>query len=515
MSKALVIQQLVQSLGLLNPNLSRADRSAGITAVCEQTGVAPSTVYNCLKRLAEGKPVRKSRADAGQCRVLDPEVQKAARALFTSKRWRNTPTKVLQRVLAEKFPTLDVKYDPLQRLRDTVDAELARYGRVFRTIEVGRPNEQWGVDCSPADFFCVLPGGDVPVRCQLTVVNDNCTRAIMYARYSATTGWDQIGGILHQAIRKQSDQWFQCGIPDSIVMDWGKVFVGHNITDALDNLGIERILSRPYYPLDKAKTERVIGSIHRMAEALMPGYCGSDNQGDDSITPRKDFRQDAPGVWFDKRDGRKIYTLDEANAYLWAWISGFYNHEHVVRTLGMTPAQAWAMHAIAPRMFSESFLEMAFLSRKTPTVRRGRVACNGLEYLAPTLCAYNGLKVEVRFDPGDIREVYVYFRGEKICTAVVDNPLFTAQPLDLKQLEETRRHNRQVAKQRRDLLNDWQHDITAQDATDQIHEILAASPAYQGPDAVEHPDPVPGLSQADAEALDGLYMGDLPLASNH
>lgn len=525
MSKAALIDDLIQSLGLLNPHLKAADRSAGIQAVCDQVQAAHgkcsvSTVYNHLERLRNGLPTRKPRSDKGACRALPEEVQHAARQLFVSKRWCNTPTKIIQRELQVKFPAVELSYDSLQRYRDAVTAELSRYGRAFRRIEVGAPNEVWAIDCSPADFFCVAPGHDKPLRVQLTVCEDACTRSIMYARYSLRTGFEEIGQVLYQSILRQSDQWPQCGVPDHLLLDWGKVFVSDNLSRALDNMDVKRLLSHPYYPQDKGKCERVIGSVHRMAEALLPGYCGSDNKGEFNISPDKDFRREAPGVWFDKRYAHndpagRILTLDEANAYLWAWITGPYHQEHRVRTLNMTPLQAWAMHAITPRMYSESFLELNFLSRKYPTVRRGRLACNAVEYLHPCLMAYNGLKLEVRYDPSDIRAVHCYFRGERVCTATVDNPLFTAEPRDLRQLEETRRHNRAVARQRRELLDQWQHDDLQLDPAARVHQQALAAQAYLGPDAEAEPDPVPGLSKAEAEALDGLYLNDIPLSAAH
>ena len=516
-SKADTIKELVTQLGLLNPHLPRADRSAGIAAICDQVGCSQSTVYNHLDRLMSGKPQRKPRVDKGACRALPAEVQTAAGRLFTAKRWKNTPTRVLHRMLEQQFPGVEINYATLQRLRETINEQLSRYVRSYATIEVGRPNEVWAIDCSPADFFVLMPGRDVPIRPQMTLCEDSCTRSIMYACYSATTGWDQIGRVLYNSIRPQSDQWPQGGIPEAILLDWGKVFAGEQIELALDRLGIRRIMSHPYYPQDKGKCERVIGSVHRMAEALLPGYCGSDNKGEDSITPLKDFRQDASGQWFDKRDGdgRPILTLEQANEYLWAWISGYYNHQHAVRTTGQTPLQAWAQSQVVPRLVSNSFLEQAFLSTDHRKVRRGTITCNSLQYIHPTLGSYNGQSLEIRFDARDVREIHCYWRGERICTATVDSPLFTAEPLDLKELQSRKRHNRAVAAQKREFLSQWQHDITATDPTAAIYQANADALPYDGPAPQQQPDPIAGLSQAERDDLDGLYLGDMPLVSNN
>lgn len=513
-SKSDAIRQLITQLGLLNPHLSRADRSAGINAVCDQLGCSTSTVYNHLKRLADGKPARKPRADKGACRALPEDLQKAAGRLFTARRWRNTPTRVIQRMLLEQFPGRDIPYDPLQRLRDNINADLARYVRAYAVIEVGTPNEVWAIDCSPADFFVSMPGREVPIRPQMTLCQDSCTRSIMYACYSATTGWDQIGRVLYNSIKPQSDKWPQGGIPEAILLDWGKVFAGDQIELALDRLGIRRIMSHPYYPQDKGKCERVIGSVHRMAEALLPGYCGSDNKGDDSITPIKDFARRDDGVWVDKRDGdgRPILTLDQANEFLWAWIAGAYNHEHVIRTTGQTPLQAWAQSGFVPKLVSDSFLQQAFLSTTHRVVRRGRITCNsGLQYVHPALLSYHGLSMEVRFDSRDVRQIHCYWRGEPVCTAVVDSPLYTSEPLDLKDLQQRKRHNREIARQKRELLATWQHDITNQDPAAAIHRAHDQALPYEGARAAQQPDPMPGLTPAETDDLDGIYLGGIPL----
>lgn len=511
------VDELIQSLGLLNPALPRADRKAGVLAIHEQTGAAVSTIYARLKRLAAGAADRKPRADRGASRSLPAEVQDAARALFTDRRWAKATTAELRDRLQKAFPAADLGYDALKRLRDHTEAELKRYGRAYIRVETALPNEQWAMDCSPSDVFTLLPGHDVPTRCQLTVVQDTCTRAVLYARYSATTGYDQIAPVFFQAIRRQSDQWPMCGLPDALVIDWGKNFVGRNFTLALDALGIKRVMSAPYHPQSKGKVERAIGVIHHKFEAQLPGYCGSDNTGEDCLTPGRDFKQLAPQVWLDRRyddnagDAARLRTLHELNLLLWDWIAGTYHHT-VNSTMGMTPAQAWARHNITPRMFSQDYLEQTFLCRDTRKVSRGRISCNTMQYLHPRLCDYNGFALDVRYDPEDIREIYCYLDGRPLCTAVVDNPLFNDSPLHLKTLQETRRRNREVAARRRELLDQWQHEITAGDPLDGLAAAASAAPALPGHQPQLLPDPHL-VARRQADELDDMFLGPLPGAA--
>jgi putative transposase len=496
---------------ILDPRLDGAERKRRVVALAAETGMSPATIYRQVKRLSEGQPARKQRADRGHPRGLDPEVASAAFAIFVGPITKDLNTTLIHKQLLHQFPDRKISYASLGRLRANLKEHLDSYSKAFATIEVERPNQQWQIDCSIADFFAVVPGADRPVRPQLTCCEDACTRSIMYGRYATTTKYMEIAGVLFQSIRKQSDEWPQAGIPEAILMDWGKAFISGHLKAALSTLGIARDLSHPYYPQDKGKVERCIGLIHQQAEPLLPGYCGPDNKSEHALDPAKDFRQIGDG-WVDKRDDRPLMTLAEANHYLRNWITGVYHH-HQSRTLGCSPFESWLAHQPKTHTYSDAFLEQTFLPRRERQVHHGHLRLFRLSYHHPILLRCHGLKVEVRYDPDDVREVYIYYNGQRYGKAVVDNPLLLGHQLSLDKLAELKSQNAQVAKEKRELLDSLLANPAARaDLTDRISQAEREAPAAAlfAPDQL--PDPtVPGLTHEQIEALRGLTIMGLPV----
>lgn len=511
---------MIQTAGILDPRLKASERRARIVSLAAVAGVSDDTIYNHVKRIKAGLPTRKPRADAGQIRVLAPEVQDAARAMFINRRFVQVSTALIGEQLRHQFPEEKISDASLRRLRETTLAERERWAKVYTRMERSRPNEEWMIDSTPTDCFLLSPKSGKPVRVDLTVCTDACTRSIMYARMAAATPYMEIAGILHHSIRKQSDQWPQSGIPEMLTVDWGKVFMSSNLEAALVSLGIERNPSHPYYPEDKGKVERCIGTINHGFIPLLPGFCGRDNQGDNRVRvgDGEDLRQIGEGAWVDKRDGRPLLTIPQANELLWQWIVGTY-HQHTIRTIGMTPLQAWLANPPVAHTYKEEYLEQAFLARKTPTVRNGKIHCLNFDYYAPELVGCNGLKVEVRYDPADIREIYVYgvrkvlVGGQaralpwgRICVARLDSPLLAGTPQAEAELAERRQANRQAEAERRAWEQYYKSNpAAARDLTERLAEAAAAAPDVALPDPTERPDPaIPGLSH-EAEAKHESY----------
>ncbi|MCX5097542.1 hypothetical protein OOK36_54815 [Streptomyces sp. NBC_00365] len=65
-------------------------------------------------------------------------------------------------------------------------------------------------------------------------------------------------------------------IPDTIVIDHGKVFVSDTFSSACSLLGISLQLARPRTPTDKAIVERTFASINSLFCQYVAGYTGSD-----------------------------------------------------------------------------------------------------------------------------------------------------------------------------------------------------------------------------------------------
>ena len=77
-------------------------------------------------------------------------------------------------------------------------------------------------------------------------------------------------------------------VPDTIVIDGGKVFVSETFTRACDRLGISVQRARPRTPTDKAIVEATFGSINTLFCQHVAAYTGSNP------TPRGERRRREP-----------------------------------------------------------------------------------------------------------------------------------------------------------------------------------------------------------------------------
>jgi putative transposase len=74
-------------------------------------------------------------------------------------------------------------------------------------------------------------------------------------------------------------------------------------------------------------------------------------------------------------------------------------------------------------------------------VRRDGVHFQGLRYMDPTLAAYVGEPVTVRYDPRDIAEIRVFHHNRFLCRAM--NPEYAGRTMTLKDMQTARaRHRR-------------------------------------------------------------------------
>lgn len=511
---------LIQHAALGDPDLPYGQRGPRVQAVAAVAGVSVATVYTHVRRVSRGLPYRKPRADRGAIRALSARAAEHCRALCLSKEHGRKSTATLHRELQRLCPGEDIPRDAVARLRAQLRAQLAAFGTTYRDIVVARPNEQWQMDCSLGDFFCLHPATGKPFRPQFTLCLDAATRSIMYAVYSVRTDYLQIASCLHQAIRRQSDAWPQHGLPEALVVDNGKVFVGDYLQASLSHLGIDGVWSHPYYPQDKGKCERAIGTVHQMFEQLLPGWCGPDNRGEHGLDTERDFRARAPGVVVTTRNPDvPLLSLAEANERLWTWIAGLYNHEHVNRDLGVTCLQAWVRGWLQcqdrPRTYDEAYLETAFLPCEPDRkVTRGRLRFKHFDYVAPELTGRNGAHVAIRFDPHDLREVYVYQHGLRVCTARLAVPFLHTAPQELAAWEQSRQEKRAQARRKQAFVAGATADPAARaDLSRAIDESLAAAAPTLAPEAQVVPTPEQQRRAGDA-ALDDLFMGELADAVN-
>lgn len=505
------IAAAIRQHGLLNPGLSRAKHNALVNQIAADQGCSVATVYRWRQRLTKGQFDRQPRADRGRPRTLDPDVSRYVSALLVDPAFRHLPVVRLHELTQAHFADRPVSYNHLLKLREQIAAHLASYGKAYEQLTVDAPNSQWQIDCSVSDFF-VAGVGPTPRRVQLTVCLDACTRSLMYACYTRTARYADIGHCLYHAIQFKSRLWPQAGLPAELLCDWGKNFLTPHLRAACESLGIDHNPAHPHYPQDKGKVEAVIGTIHHDAETHFPGFCGNDNKDSKlALYPGHDFTL-TPDGWVCKRDDRRLLSLHEANAELHRWLYGSY-HTRQHSELGMSPNEAWLLHAPQTRSLPESYLLESFLQRYDRVVANGCVRLNGLHYYHELLLRQEGRKLNVRYHPDDLREVLVYDDQGLLCTAVPREVINQSRPYSQEEHDDLRRANAAARQARRDYEQSLRAaDLAGADPLDHLRAKAAAAPELdvQPPTILPAPT-IPGLTAEQLDRLRGLNLNGVPL----
>ncbi len=168
------------------------------------------------------------------------------------------------------------------------------------------PGEQVQIDSTPIDVMVLLDNG-VPVRADLTIVVDVATRticsavlrpvgtkavdaALLLARMLVPEpmrpGWSAAlrmsasvlphGRLLDIDARMELAAARPVIVPDTIVIDGGKVFVSDTFTRACDRLGVSVQRARPRTPTDKPIVEATFGAINTLFCQHVAAYTGSN-----------------------------------------------------------------------------------------------------------------------------------------------------------------------------------------------------------------------------------------------
>lgn len=177
---------------------------------------------------------------------------------------------------------------------------------LFTPTHAARPGEQVQIDSTPIDVLVLLDNG-VPVRADLTIAVDVATRTICAAvlrpvgtkavdaalllakmlvpepmRPSWSAALRMSASRLPHARLVDIDTRMELAaarpviVPDTIVIDGGKVFVSDTFTRACERLGVSVQRARPRTPTDKAIVEATFGSLNTLFCQHVAAYTGSN-----------------------------------------------------------------------------------------------------------------------------------------------------------------------------------------------------------------------------------------------
>jgi len=240
-------------------------------------------------------------------------------------------------------------------------------------------------DCWQGDVMYgpALPTKDGQRRkTYLIAILDDATRVIVHAEFYFEQHLRSLKDCLKQAMLKR-------GVPRRFYFDNGQIFRSRLLLALCARLGIQLIHTRPYQPQGRAKLERWFLTVRR------------------SFLTRIDCDQSG--------------GLDELNRLLFAWIEGEY-HQRPHRGIGgETPLDRWLKLSDGIRPLPlDVDLDALFMDETTRRVAKdGTLALKGRRFEAGP--RFIGRKVEVRFDPFDLRSVLVYMdSGESLRAFPVD-----------------------------------------------------------------------------------------------
>ena len=308
-----------------------------------------------------------------------------------------------------------------------------RYAEVFELIyrrQAARPNEIWQADHTLLDLWVVTPSGK-PGRPWLTVIEDDHSRAIAgYAVNLDAPSALQTALALRQAIwRKSEPGWHVCGIPDAFYTDHGSDFTSRHLEQVAIDLKIRLVFSRQGKPRGRGKIERYFDTINQMCLPALPGYAPRG-------TP--------------DRAGQARLSLAELDAAIGRFIIDVYHHRPHGET-GQLPQARWDAGGFLPHLpDSLERLDLLLLTVAQPRkIHPDGIRFQGLRYLDPVLANYVGEQVIIRYDPRDMAEIRVFFKGAYLCRAI--SPSHAGDTITLKDIQAAR-----VARRRslRDQLNE-------------------------------------------------------------
>ncbi|MGV0037292.1 hypothetical protein [Mycobacterium colombiense] len=200
-------------------------------------------------------------------------------------------------------------------------------------------------------------------------------------------------------------------VPETLVVDHGKIYVGEHLTSACRQMGISIQPARLRVPYDKGPVERFFRTVREGFLQEFPGYKGPDlySRG---IAPEQDA----------------VFFIDEIEAMLREWVATVYHlrdHDGIgepgLWALGMSPSQMFE-HGIARAGYIEAprdpCLAYQFLRVEWRTIQHYGFEIDHRFYRGPGLIGYKAREKSpykgrkghwpVHVDPDDVRQVYFF-----------------------------------------------------------------------------------------------------------
>jgi putative transposase len=308
--------------------------------------------------------------------------------------------KVVHAVIAKLEPAL------MTLAHEGSKAYSASFDLVHRR-EANAPNAIWQADHTELDILVKDTDGTAR-RPWLTIIIDDYSRAVAgYFLTLSAPSAIQTALALRQAIwRKTQAGWHVCGIPQVLYTDHGSDFTSHHIEQVAADLKIRLIFSGVARPRGRGKIERFFDSLAQVLLSRLPGFSRT------------------------QAGRRAVLTQSELASKIEAYLI----EEYLVTphsTTGQAPQARWEAGGFLPQMpDSLERLDLLLLTvARTRRVQQDGIRFMSMRYIDPTLAAYVGEEVVLRYDPRDVAEVRVFHQGRFLCRAICQELAGATVPL--------------------------------------------------------------------------------------
>ena len=367
----------------------------------------------------------------------------------------------------EKPPSYSLVYSVVRNLSPALTTLAHQGEKVYRDAfdllhrrEAEGPNQIWQADHTLLDIW-ITREGEKPARPWLTLIVDDYSRAICgYFFFLEAPSAHQTALALRQAIwRKADPAWHILGIPDTLYTDNGSDFTSQHLEQVAADLKMCLVFSTPGRPRGRGRIERLFETVNQMLLCTLPGYI-----------------QDGA------MRGEPTLTLTELDRRFLEFVRSY--HQRPRSETKIAPQERWQQGGFLPRMAdSLKLLDLLLLTvARTRKVHRDGIHFQGMRYVDPTLAAYVGEEVLLRYDPRDMAEVRLFHQGQFLCRAIC--PELSTETIALRDICQARDRQRRELKRTlrdREKVVDTLLQLRGGETAQPVPPVEPIRPAQEGP----------------------------------
>jgi len=322
------------------------------------------------------------RRDRNSCKAIPEEVLKLARLLKQELPQRTVGKVIELLVIRGDVGEGEIKRSTLQRYlqkEGLTGRRLKPKDEPVRRYVAKMPGDVWHSDEKYGPYLWL---NGKAVRTRIFGFLDDHSRFCPGIEAYLEGVEENMQGCMKRAIRI----W---GSPKLLYGDNGKVYVSNQLKRLCGELGIAMAHTRPYTPESNGKQERFWATLAAFIIEL---------------------------------NAARYTSLEALNQALWAWVDLKYNQvTHSALDTGCTPQEVYFANMESIRMIGEEEISAAFMHLKRRKVHKdGTFSLDGKCWEAGL--AWAGQEVEIRYDPKDLKEVWIYAEGKRVVKAQPFSP---------------------------------------------------------------------------------------------